>query len=462
MFKREDKGKKINRWLVAVLCVLVVVPLIWFSYVKLEGEKPVIDMKGVPGVVPANFGIAGSVTDQKSGIARLWITLLQNGRETVLADEIFPAKGFLKKGGIFRAPISLTVDAKKLNISDGPAKLRVAAWDHSWRDWWRGNQAYIEKEIVFDTRPPVLSVLTTQHNAAQGGSGLVIYKLSEPCLESGVRLGENFFPGYSGYFEDPGIYLAFFAVPFDYDSQSDLYVSAVDLAGNSARSGFYHHIRSRKFKTDTLTISDHFLTWKLPEFQAMEGFPAGKSLVDQFIFINTDLRKRNNQDILANGRKTQNQIFWEGAFSRLPNSAPRAGYGDQRVYQYNGSTIGHAVHMGIDLASLQHAEVSAANRGRVVFAGDAGIYGNLVCLDHGFGLMSIYGHLSRIIVKPDDLVSKGDIIGYTGVTGLAGGDHLHFAMFIDHVFVDPLEWWDATWITNNITRKIEMVRAMAQ
>jgi murein DD-endopeptidase MepM/ murein hydrolase activator NlpD len=241
-----------------------------------------------------------------------------------------------------------------------------------------------------------------------------------------------------------------------------LYVSAVDQAGNSTRGGFYHHIRGRKFKTDTLTISDQFLTLKLPEFQATEGFPADKSLADQFLFINTDLRKRNNQDILANGRKTQNQIFWEGAFSRLPNSAPRASFGDHRAYQYNGSDIGQAVHLGIDLASLQHAEVPAANRGRVVFVGDVGIYGNLVCLDHGFGLMSIYAHLSRIIVKSEDLVSKGDILGYTGVTGLAGGDHLHFGMFIDHVFVDPLEWWDATWITNNITSKIEMVRAMAQ
>jgi len=185
-----------------------------------------------------------------------------------------------------------------------------------------------------------------------------------------------------------------------------------------------------------------------------------KSAVDKFIFINSKLREKNNHFILENGKKTENQLYWEGAFGRLPNSARRAGFADHRVYKYKGNAIDTAVHMGIDLASVKHAAVPAANRGKVVFSGAVGIYGNMVCIDHGFGLFSLYAHLSRMSVNPGEMVAKGDVIGYTGTTGLAGGDHLHFGMFIDHIFINPIEWWDATWIKNNITSKIETVASM--
>lgn len=462
MFKRREKGKRIRRGLLTVFGLVVILPATWFLFGRLEGEKPVVDLDQLPRSVPAVFDITGSVQDAKNGISKLYVGLRQNEKEIILADEMFPSLGFLGKGATLRAPVHFTVDAAKIGLSDGPATVRVSAWDYSWRNWLKGNQADFETEIVLDTRPPVLSVLTTQHNLTPGGSGLLIYRLSEPCPQNGVYVGQDFFPGYSGYFDDQTIYLAFFAVPFDHDGSAELYASAVDPAGNTARSGFYHHIRSRRFKASTLTISDHFLNLKIPEFQNTDGFPTEKSLGDQFVFVNTDLRKKNNRLILANGRKTEKSILWKDAFGRLPNSARQANFGDQRTYEYNGNKISHAVHMGIDLASVRQAEVPAANGGRVVFAGEAGIYGNLVCLDHGFGLISLYAHLSRITVGVEDLVPKGRIIGYTGTTGMAGGDHLHFGMFIDHVFVDPVEWWDATWITHNITGKLDMVGRMPQ
>jgi len=190
--------------------------------------------------------------------------------------------------------------------------------------------------------------------------------------------------------------------------------------------------------------------------------PSDRSSQEQFVFINKELRRRNNLTILANGQKTESLIFWSNVFGRLPNSARRANFADHRVYKYNGQIVSNAVHMGIDLASVKHAEVPASNRGKVVFSGSVGIYGNLVCIDHGCGLMSIYAHLSRMSVDINDMVARGDIIGYTGTSGLAGGDHLHFGMFIDHIFVNPVEWWDASWITNNITSKLETVQSMMQ
>jgi murein DD-endopeptidase MepM/ murein hydrolase activator NlpD len=462
MFKKKDKGKRLRKWLFILFCLLVIIPSSWVLYTKLEGEKPVIELTLQSWVVPAVFEVTGFVDDEKSGIKKLWISLLQNGKETILLVEDYSTRGFLQKGTVTRVPIKFNVDAKKMNLSDGAAKLRIAAWDYTWRDWWKGNRSYFEKDIILDTKPPVLSVLSKQHNVANGGSGLVIYKLSEPCSQSGVFVGDEFFPGHSGYYDDQDIHLAFFAIPFDYDKNTDIFIKAFDLAGNHSRSGFYYYIINKKFISDTINISDNFLNWKLPEFQTVDGFPSDKSSKDKFVFINKELRKRNNQSILDNGKKTDSQIFWNNAFGRLPNSARRANFADHRVYNYNGQIVSNAVHMGIDLASVKHAEVPVANRGKVVFLGPVGIYGNLVCIDHGCGLMSIYAHLSRMSVNIDDLVAKGDIIGYTGTSGLAGGDHLHFGMFIDHVFVNPVEWWDASWITNNINGKLETVQSMVQ
>ena len=143
----------------------------------------------------------------------------------------------------------------------------------------------------------------------------------------------------------------------------------------------------------------------------------------------------------------------------MPNTAPLGGFAQFRTYIYQGKEVDRQTHLGFDLASLAQADVPAANRGKVVFAGDFGIYGQCIIIDHGLGLQTIYGHLSRIGVKPGDNVEKGQIIGNTGATGMAGGDHLHFEMNISGVSVNPIEWWDSHWIKNNVTGKLEIVKA---
>ncbi len=90
----------------------------------------------------------------------------------------------------------------------------------------------------------------------------------------------------------------------------------------------------------------------------------------------------------------------------------------------------------------------------VLYAAPLGIYGNCVILDHGLGVQSLYGHLSIIDVKEGDTVEKGQALGRTGTTGLAGGDHLHFTMLVDGVMVSPVEWWDPHWMEDRVFRKI--------
>ena len=134
-----------------------------------------------------------------------------------------------------------------------------------------------------------------------------------------------------------------------------------------------------------------------------------------------------------------------------------ARFGDRRAYFYKGHKVDDKVHLGVDLASLANAPVLAANNGKVIFADRLGIYGLAVVIDHGQGLESVYGHLSKIEVTLDQQVKKGQPIGLTGETGLAGGDHLHFAVMVQGIFVNPVEWWDPHWIADNVIKKLALV-----
>ena len=130
-------------------------------------------------------------------------------------------------------------------------------------------------------------------------------------------------------------------------------------------------------------------------------------------------------------------------------------FAEVRHYTYGGQRVSRARHYGYDLASTARAKITASNGGSVVYAGDNGIYGNLVLIDHGLGITTLYGHLSSLDVEVGDQVAKGDVLGRSGATGLAGGDHLHFAVLVGKTYVDPLEWWDGKWVRDHIESRLE-------
>jgi murein DD-endopeptidase MepM/ murein hydrolase activator NlpD len=214
-------------------------------------------------------------------------------------------------------------------------------------------------------------------------------------------------------------------------------------------------LRKKKFKKDVIRLSDRFLEWKMPEFKVEATESKVPPMLAKFLAVNRQLREENGKFLASLGLITEPVMRWEGDFVRLPNSARRASFADHRDYVYNGEIVDRQVHLGIDLASLEKSPIPAGNAGKVVFADYIGIYGNTVVLDHGFGLMSLYSHLSGIDVEPGQVVARGEIIGRTGITGLAGGDHLHFGMMIHDTMINPIEWWDGNWIMHNVTDKLE-------
>jgi murein DD-endopeptidase MepM/ murein hydrolase activator NlpD len=140
---------------------------------------------------------------------------------------------------------------------------------------------------------------------------------------------------------------------------------------------------------------------------------------------------------------------------QLGNSQVEASFADHRTYFYKGQEVDQQVHLGFDLAATRSVPVVAANAGKVLQASWLGIYGNCVMIDHGMGVASLYGHLSSLDVKTGNTVARGQTIGRSGMTGLAGGDHLHFTMLVSGHPVNPVEWWDPHWIQDRVERKLQ-------
>jgi len=183
--------------------------------------------------------------------------------------------------------------------------------------------------------------------------------------------------------------------------------------------------------------------------------PEGDNLA-KFLVINGELRRKNAAKIASFARESAPEILWRGVvFHPFGNNAVESAFADQRTYTYNGKEVDQQVHLGFDLASFTNVKLVAANRGKVVYADELGIYGNCVIIDHGMGVQSLYGHLSSIGVKAGQMVEKEQEIGRSGMTGLAGGDHLHFTMLVNGNMVNPVEWWDQHWIQDRILRKLK-------
>jgi murein DD-endopeptidase MepM/ murein hydrolase activator NlpD len=248
--------------------------------------------------------------------------------------------------------------------------------------------------------------------------------------------------------------VAYFAIPKDASSQSSFSAVAEDQAENLTQTGFRVVIKPKAFKKDKIQVSDSFLKSLLPYFTQKDPNLKGTPL-EIFLEVNRKQREADHQEVRKVCRETVPKPLWAGPFLRLPNSKPMASFAQDRTYFYDGKEVDRQIHWGVDLASLAQSQVPAANSGIVVFAGPLGIYGNTVVIDHGCGLFSMYSHLNKIEVEGKKEVKKGDSLGRTGATGMAGGDHLHYAMMVHGVFVNPLEWWDPHWIRDNVDLKMK-------
>ena len=352
------------------------------------------------------------------------------------------------------------IDIKKNSpLKEGKVKLKIISQDNSKFNFFRGNKTTVEKNLILDLTPPKLNELSTVQYLKHGGSGFLIYKSSKDLEKSGVKIRDYLFPGYSGYFQDPSIYIVFFAYPYDMESNEELSLYAVDKAGNERTLPVFYHMINAKYRDSTINVDEMFIKRKmLPLLD--EDVPESETMLkDIFLKVNNKMRTDNNNKIMEITANSKDKMFWNNRFLQLSNSKVEANFADHRSYKVDEEIVDKQYHLGYDLSVTKKYPVEAANGGIIEFTGDIGIYGNTVIVDHGMGVMTLYSHLSSISVKEGDKIKKGGIIGKTGITGLAVGDHLHFGVYVHGVPVRPLEWWDQKWIKEKVLNRIEKAKS---
>lgn len=443
--RRRSSGVRTVRALIAVLALLCAAGAAIALWFRAEGEPPALQAPDSLLVGRAGATLPISVSDPGSGLRSLSVVLVEGDQARTLLAEEYP--GNLASGGTRREQsAAVAIEPKALGLK-GPARLRIEARDWSWRGFFSGNAVQRELPVTVDLDPPRLEVATGLTYAQRGGSGAVAYSVSEPTAQDGVRVGERFYRGFPRPGGGPLERVAIFALPFDSPPEAKPVVVARDAAGNESVSGWPLVIQERTQPTAQVTLTRTFFDVVVPR---LAGADSVADPIATFQDVNKRVRAENEARIRQLLAESSSQPYFDGALQQLANSKVTSRFAERRTYFLDSTPVSEATHYGYDLASTATAPVTAAAAGRVAYAGDMGIYGNCVLIDHGLGLATLYGHLSRLDVAAGAQVTQGQQLGLSGSTGLAGGDHLHFAVLVGDTYVDPVEWWDGRWVETHI------------
>jgi murein DD-endopeptidase MepM/ murein hydrolase activator NlpD len=380
----------------------------------------------------------------KHGTKSVGVAVEQDGK----SYSAIPAKGLntTKQG----ATEDFTVNVGKQSVSalhDGKARVVVTAVSNDFRH--KTDSKAFDVDVM--TEPPHVVADGVQHYINQGGTEMATFTPSGAWTEAGVKVGDYTFRSFP-LPNHPGQFFSLFAFSWQLPTDTPVSVYASNPSGASAKTTFWYKVFPKKFRASTIPLETMNIDRIVNQIDTQHKVPG--DLVQRFVYINSVMRKENNK-VLADLRlQSEPKFLWTGAFLPMVDSTVESRFADDRTYTWQGKKVDEQTHLGFDLAKLAHSPVPASNDGRVIFAQDLGIYGNCIVIDHGYGLQTIYGHLSEFLVKKGDMVKKGQTIGKTGSTGLAGGDHLHFTMQVDGVQVNAVEWWDPHWVKDRILSKM--------
>jgi hypothetical protein len=430
----------VRKVILLVLLIAIAVPVV---VVIARSATPQLDVPSPVAVLGEATPVSVHVRDPR-GVRKLAASIEQNGvrypvwqnaQPTNLADSTWS----------FAAGTKATPQ-----LRDGSAKLILDATSN---DLLR-KTAHWERDIRVATRPPSISVDAEQHYLYLGMAELATFDVAGGWTEAGVRVGDQTFRAWPMPGGKPGMF-SLFAFAWNMSPGTAPMVYASNGSGSDVTSPLvviFPKKEQPKYSTHDLQVSDAFLQKVVNELDPNgSGDP-----VARFVKINSEMRLRNNHTLAELRFKTADRFLWSQPFARQAHSQAEASFADVRNYIYHGKKIDQQVHLGYDLAVTQHVGVEASNDGRIVYAAPLGIYGNCIVLDHGYGLQTIYGHLSQINVHVGDMIKRGQVMGLSGMTGMAGGDHIHFAMQLDGVQIDPKEWWDSHWIHDHVAKRVDL------
>jgi hypothetical protein len=405
-------------------------------------SKPILEVSSTSATLGKATPITGHVRASR-GVESVSATIEQNGHRYPAWQLAQPSKekdtSFSFTAGTQAAP----------QLQDGPAKLIIDAKANG----PLGQSAQWQKEFTVISRPPSVSSDSDTHYLYLGMADLATLNVTGSYTEAGVKVGDQKFRAWPMPGGKPGMF-SLYAFAWNMPPNTMPMVYASNAAGDDVTTPLKVEFPKKeqpRYTVHELQIDDRFMQKVVGELD-----PNGTGdLAARFVKVNSEMRKANNKTLSDLKTNTADHFLWSQPFLRQA-AKTEATFADHRRYIYHGQKIDEQTHLGYDLASTQHAGVVASNDGRVVYAAPLGIYGNCVVVDHGYGLQTIYGHMSQIDVKVGDDVKRGQVMGLSGMTGMAGGDHIHFSMQLDGVQIDPKEWWDPHWIKDHVVKRVEI------
>lgn len=453
----DDRRRGFSTLAILLIVIAVILAGVIAEGILRVGASPDIKIQPALPAIGKKTPIKIEVAEPRRGLTHVRVEFVQGNRVEPVAEKTYPPASWIPFSRPASAQDTITVEVGRetiTNLKNGDALIRVFA-DRI--GTWLRHPGPATQELVVPVHltPPALHLVSTQTYLAQGGCEAVVYRVGESSVRDGVRAGSWWFPGFplpGGGKQDR---FALFAAPYDVNQTDGIRLVAVDGAGNEAEMAFIDKFFPKVFRSDSVELSDAFMGKVVPEIMAQSPDLTDRgSLLNNYLEINGELRRQQNEILKNLALKSHTEFLWSKPFLQVRNGKVMANFADHRTYMNQGRAVDHQDHLGIDLAITQHAPVLAANSGVVVLAKYFGIYGNAVVIDHGYGLMSLYGHMSSLKVSEGQKVQQGDQLGETGETGLAGGDHLHYAVLLAGLPVNPVEWWDGHWIKDRVAGKL--------
>ena len=338
-------------------------------------------------------------------------------------------------------------------MKDKSIKIIIQATDFSKWNFLSGNRTVKEFEFIIDKKRPQLSSVAHSYKITKGGSALVILKVRDENLKDAyieTNYGKKF--KLEPFYKE-GYFISLVAWPVTQRNFKATMV-AIDKAGNKSKSYIPFYLKQKNYRVSNIKLSDRFLKGKIAElaYDFVETQGVDNS-IEQFMIINEDIRAKNEALIHNITSKVSNEMISDFKINKmypLKNAQVVASFGDHRKYSYKGKSISQSYHLGLDLASNTMAAIKPQNSGNIVFSDYNGIYGNMPIVNHGLGLYTLYGHCSSINLNSGDYLNAKEDLAYTGKSGYAMGDHLHFGVLVQGIEVRPQEWMDKKWIKLNV------------
>ncbi|MGE0615734.1 MAG: M23 family metallopeptidase [Bacteriovoracia bacterium] len=242
-------------------------------------------------------------------------------------------------------------------------------------------------------------------------------ELAERAPNVSVSYEGREFPCFPHGPAQPGVFGVVFGIPYDHPpGPSRLEIRAMDPIGKNvlARSELEFKVTPGDYPSETLKVPPSKVN---PPPEAQARIQAEMEEIRALYALNTPEKQ------------------WSGNFRMPVPGKVTSKYGARRVY--NGEL--KSAHQGLDLRAKTGDPIRAPAYGKVVLAKDLYYTGYTVILDHGYGLLTLYAHLSALKVATGDAVRAGRVLGLAGMTGRANGPHLHWSAIIHNVKVNPRE-----------------------